>query len=125
VTALAVALATAATGPARAEAVAVPSGLAVEMIEVILDDEWQIGRFRFLAPDIAARDFDLRALRPDMDALCRQVAAPRMRDLRPDWHEVVISMSSVAIPFGQADPEVAQSFHAYRLQGDDCIWSPF
>jgi hypothetical protein len=111
--------------PAVAQQIDVPSGLAVERIEMILDDDLQIGRFRFLAPEIAERGFDLGGLRADMDALCQDVAAPELRALRPDWDEVVISLSSVAIPFGQADPEVAQSFEAYRLRGSDCIWSEF
>jgi hypothetical protein len=104
---------------------AVPSGLQVERIEVILDDDLQIGRFRFLAPGIAARGFDPGSLRPDMDALCRDIAVHELRALRPDWDEVVISLSSVAIPFGLSDPEVAQSFEVYRLRGTDCIWSRF
>jgi hypothetical protein len=111
--------------PVVAQSVAVPSGLEVERIEVILDDDLQIGRFRFLAPAIAGRGFDLQGLRPDMDALCRDIAAPELRELRPDWAEIVLSVSSVPIPFGQSDPEVAQSFEVYRLQGTDCIWSQF
>lgn len=112
-------------GPAAGQPVAVPSGLDVSRIEVILDDDLRIGRFRFLAPAIAGRGFDLGALRPDMDVLCRDVAAPELQAARPDWDEIVISISSVAIPFGQSDPEVAQSFEVYRLHGDTCIWSRF
>jgi hypothetical protein len=120
-----IALCAALAGPVSAQPVAVPSGLDVERIEVILDEDLQIGRFRFLAPEIAAQGFDRGGLRPDMDALCRDIAAPELRAARPDWDEVVISLSSVAIPFGETDPEVAQSFEVYTLRGTDCIWSQF
>jgi hypothetical protein len=118
-------LAAAVAGPVVAQPVAVPSGLAVERIETIWDEDAGLARFRFLAPDIAARGFDLRALQPDMLALCRTIALPETRAARPDWDEVVISISSEAIPFGETDPEIAQSFEGYRLRGDDCIWTPF
>ena len=112
-------------GPVVAQPVTVPSGLEVERIEVIWDDDLALARFRFLAPGIAARGFDLRGLRSDMQALCQTLALPETRAARPDWDEVVISLSSAVIPFGQADPEVVQSFEGFRLQGPDCIWVPF
>lgn len=115
-----------AAGAALAQPVALPSGLLVEPIEVILDDEMQLARFRFLAPAIAARGFDIDGLGPDFDWLCEQVAAPALRAERPDWDEVVISLSSAVIPFGTSDPEVAQAFEGYRIAGDGgCIWLQF
>lgn len=110
---------------AAAQAVSVPSGLAVERIETIWDDELRLARFRFLAPAIAARGFDLAALRPDFDALCRTVALPETRAARPGWDEVVLSMSSLPVPFGETDPEAVQAFEGYRLVGQDCIWTLF
>lgn len=118
-------LAAVVAGPVGAQPVAVPSGLAVERIETIWDADLGLARFRFLAPGIAAPGFDLRALQPDMLALCRTVALPETRAARPDWDEVVISLSSRAIAFGEIDPEVVQSFEGYRLRGDDCIWMQF
>lgn len=110
---------------ALAGTVGLPSGLTAERIEVIWDEDMQLGRFRFLAEAIAAPGFDPGGLRADMAALCREVALPEMRAARPDWDEVVISLSSVAIAFGESDPEVVQSFEGFRLVGEDCIWLPF
>mgnify|MGYP001203941194 CR=1 FL=1 len=111
---------------AAAQPLALPSGLQVEPIEVILDAEMHLARFRFLAPAIAARGFDMESLGPDFDWLCAQVAAPGLRAERPDWDEVVISLSSAVIPFGTADPEVAQAFEGYRIDSDGgCIWLQF
>lgn len=121
----ALALAAALAGPAAGQGMVLPSGLAVERIEVIWDEDLMLGRFRYLAPQIGAPGFDLGALRPDMDALCRTQALPETRAARPDWDEVVISLSSVAIAFGDSDPEVVQSFEGYRLRGEDCIWTQF
>ena len=120
-----IALLLALAAPATAQPVAVPSGLAVERIEVVWDADLGLARFRFLAPDLARPGFDLAGLRPDMDALCRTIAVPEVRATGGDWPEVVISLSSAVIPLGTIDPEVVQSFEGYRLQGEDCIWVPF
>jgi hypothetical protein len=112
-------------GGVAAQPVPVPSGLGVERLEVIWDEDLSIGRFRFLAGAIAAPGFDTRTLPEDLAYLCRTIALPETRATRPDWDEVVVSVSSAAIPFGVADPEVTQSFEAYRLDGEDCIWTPF
>lgn len=111
--------------PLAAEPVAVPSGLAVARLEVIWDEGLEIARFRFLAPDMAAPGFDRQGLRADMEALCRTIALPETRAARPGWSEVVISLSSEPIPFGETNPEVVQSFEGYRLDGERCIWMPF
>lgn len=99
--------------------------LDIALIEVILDEDLELARFRFLAPGIAARDFDLDGLGPVFDRLCAQVAAPGLRAERPDWDQVVISLSSVAIPFGAADPEVVQAFEGYRIEPEGCIWQAY
>jgi len=112
-------------GTAVAEPVVVPSGLMVERIEVIWDADLTLARFRFLAPAIAERGFDMTTLKADFDALCAAIALPETRAARPGWTDVVLSMSSVAIPFGTQDPEVVQSFETYRLQGDTCLWVQF
>jgi hypothetical protein len=112
-----------AAGGAQAQS---PSpALDLEMIEVIYDDDLRIGRFRFLAPEIAARGFDLDALDPVLDRLCAEIAAPALRADRPDWSEVVISLLSVAIAFGESDPEVVQAFEGYQIDPEGCIWQQF
>jgi len=113
-------------GPGAAQAVvALPSGVEVQLIEVILDDDLELARFRLLAPAIAAPGFDLGGLRSDFDALCDRLALPFMAARRPDWHEVVISLSSEAIPFGQTDAGVVQAFQAYDITDGGCIWQRF
>ncbi len=104
---------------------AVPTGIEVSRIEVIYDTDLQAGRFRFLAPQIAAPGFDFEALAPVFDWLCETIAAPELRAAHPDWDEVVISLSSVSIPFGTSDPEVIQAFEGYRVEAAGCIWEQF
>lgn len=100
--------------------VVLPSGLAVELIEVLYDEDLQLGRFRFLAPALTAEDRT-----EDLHLLCRGVAVPVMRAQRPDWDEVVVSLSSRALPFGETDPGIIQHFEGYSLSDGDCIWSEY
>ncbi|MEM8577328.1 MAG: DUF6497 family protein [Pseudomonadota bacterium] len=111
--------------PAFAD-IAVPSGQAVTLSEVLVDEvgaqNWV--RFRFLAPQIArgAHALSFEEAGADIDALCAQIAVPYLGewDLSPDM--VVISLSDRAVPFGQRDPEATQFFEAYRVEDGTCIW---
>ena len=102
-----------------------PSGLEVQLIEVRLDNELELGRFRLLAPALADPGVDLDALRPDFDLICAELALPFMAARQPGWSDVVISLSSTAIPFGETDPGVVQAFESYRLEAGGCIWQEF
>ena len=115
-----------AAGSAIAQQVAtLPSGLEVQLIEVRLDDELELGRFRLLAPALGEPGVDLDALRPDFDQICAELALPFMAARQPAWRDVVISLSASVIPFGETDPGVVQAFESYSLEGEDCIWQDF
>jgi hypothetical protein len=108
------------------DAVDVPSGREVRLIEVITNAPGSAGataRFRFLAPGLLADD--LAASGPDMQALCDSYALPRIGGMVPEPQQIVISLSARDVPFGQAAPDVVQFFEAYRVEGDTCIWEPF
>lgn len=112
------------------ERVAVPSGQSVTLQDVIRDAPGPEGaalRFRFIAPAIARAggtiDFDTAI--SDMLHLCQVYVVPRLGEFGPMPTQLIISLSDVAVPFGQAAPEATQFFEAYRIEGGDCIWEQF
>jgi hypothetical protein len=60
-----------------------------------------------------------------MQHLCDSYAAPRIADQgrRPD--QVIISLSDVAVPFGEAAPEATQFFESFRIEEGVCVWEMF
>ncbi|MBY6138851.1 hypothetical protein KUV26_05315 [Leisingera daeponensis] len=115
-----------------ADAISVPSGQAVTLAEVLLDDApgqpgktW--ARFRFLAPQIArgTGSVTYEAAAPDMDHLCDTLALPYLAEHGLEAARVVISLSDRAVPFGAQDPEATQFFEAYRPEGAACTWEAF
>lgn len=122
-------LAAAAT-PAAAESVEVPSGRAVEFVEILTevpgadDATW---RFRFIAPELARENgaVPLDETAADMDALCAEFVLPRLSRLDARPERVVISISDRLVPFGQAAPDAVQIFEAYGISDGDCEWEGF
>lgn len=115
------------TGPARAEEIRLPSGLAVSWIETVQDaagPEGLTARFRFLAPTItASMDFD--SLAADMQWLCDSFALPRIPSTGPQPQQIVISLSDREVPFGETAPDAVQFFEAYRPAEGICEWEMF
>lgn len=120
---LACLLAAALVLPAGAEEV--PSGQPVSRIEVIEEraPDGLVLRYRFLAPEAAALDFEARLA--DMAHLCDSVVLPEIeaRTLVPV--RVVVSLSEAPVVFGARDPATAQFFEAYRIEDSRCIWEAF
>jgi hypothetical protein len=117
--------------PALAETVAVPSGQAVTLLDVIRDapgDEGLTVRFRFVAPAIA-RDggtVGFAAAEADMQHLCDTYALPRVLTVTgPRPERIVIALSDRPVAFGEAAPEATQFFEVYAIDGDTCRWEPF
>lgn len=111
------------------QAVSVPSGQAVSLSQVLVEETGKdsIVRFRFVAPAIAREGgsvgYDVAAA--DIDHLCRDLVIPYMADYALAANHVVISMSDRDVPFGEANPQATQFFEAYRLEDADCIWEAY
>lgn len=112
--------------PGDGAEIAVPSGQAVSLQDVIWNvpgPEGMTLRFRFVAPGIAPGggvDFDTAAA--DMQFLCDSFALPRIAAQGPHPEQVIISLSDVALAFGEAAPEATQFFEAFRIEDGACIW---
>ncbi|MFN3972237.1 MAG: DUF6497 family protein [Gemmobacter sp.] len=123
------------TGPADIpaapdEPIPVPSGQLVTLQDVIWNEMGPEGltmRFRFVAPSIA-RDGGTVAFEVavwDMLHLCQAYALPRISEIGPVPAQVVVSLSDVPVPFGEAVPEATQFFEAYSIEDGTCIWEAF
>jgi len=113
--------------PGDDTAIAVPSGQPVTLQDVIWNAPGPEGltmRFRFVAPQIARQggtiSFD-RAIE-DMQALCQNFALPRLASPGPVPSQIIISLSDVPLPFGDAAPEATQFFEAFSVEGGVCKW---
>lgn len=117
--------------PVGAEgAIALPSGREVTFHDVIWGEPGPTGltvRFRFIEPDLATviKSTPYDELEADMRALCEDFALGRIANIGPQPAQIVVSISDRPVAFGEADPEAAQVFEAYRPEGDTCIWEPF
>jgi hypothetical protein len=107
--------------------IVVPSGQVVTLQDVIWNEPGPEGltlRFRFIAPSIA-REGGTVAFEDasgDMMALCRNFALPRVATTGPQPAQIIVSLSDIAIPFGEASPDATQYFEAYSIVDGECVW---
>ncbi|MBV1868727.1 MAG: hypothetical protein KUG69_12610 [Marinosulfonomonas sp.] len=109
--------------------VPVPSGQPVRLMDVITDRPATglTYRFRFVAPDIAAKNgvMDMDAVQRDMIWLCDTYALPRIASTGPQPNQIVISLSDRPTKFGDPAPKVTQFFEGYSVESNACVWEPF
>ena len=118
------------TLPGSDEAFVVPSGQAVTLHEVIVDQPAPgavIYRFRFLAPAIT-RDggtMDFEASIADMQQLCDTYAVQHLTAPLPETVQVIIAFSDKILPFGETDPDTTQFFMPFAIENGVCVLEPF
>ncbi|MFN5997228.1 MAG: DUF6497 family protein [Paracoccaceae bacterium] len=108
------------------EAVTVPSGRALTLIDIVTNargPEGATARFRFLAPGLSPEEAESASV--DMQALCDSFAIDRIDGMVPAPQQIIISFASEAVPFGEATPEVVQFFESYRPENGACAWEVF
>lgn len=108
------------------EAIAVPSGRDIRLIDIVTNtpgNEGAAARFRFLAPGLT--EDDLATSEDDMQALCDTFALPRIDGMVPEPQQIIISLSARDVPFGEPAPDVVQFFEIYRIEAGSCQWEPF
>ncbi len=112
--------------PPAGEAIEVPSGRALSLIDIVTNAPGPAGataRFRFLAPGLSADEAETAAV--DMQALCDGFAIQRIDGMVPAPQQIVISFADAAVPFGEAAPDVVQFFESYRPENGACVWEVF
>lgn len=105
----------------------VPSGQVLYLTEMLQDEAapQSLVRFRFVAPEIAVSGREFENVVDDMAFLCNEYALPRLAELNLTPHQVVISLASAPVEFGEANPSVTQYFEAYSVETGRCIWEVF
>ncbi len=109
-----------------ADGLVVPSGRDVRFLDVITNvpgPEGATARFRFVSPGITPDDSEAAAV--DMQALCDSYALPRTEGTVQQPGQIIISLSAVEVPFGEASPDVVQFFEAYAIEDGSCVWEVF
>ncbi|SMY08532.1 DUF6497 family protein [Flavimaricola marinus] len=119
------ALTTPATMPAMAQDMPVPSGMQTRFVEVVLEPDAAIARFRFLAPDLGTPGHELVDVAGDFVWLCERMAIPALDSAGWEAEQIVISISDQAVGFGETNPDVLQYFDGFSIAGDSCLWEPF
>jgi hypothetical protein len=112
--------------PPTGDAVTVPSGRELSLIEIISNvpgPEGATARFRFLAPGLTEADIATSA--DDMQALCDSFALGRIDSMVPAPQQIIISLASADVPFGEAAPDVVQFFEAFSVETGACTLAPF
>jgi hypothetical protein len=106
----------------------VPSGQPVSLQDVFWEEgESLLLRVRFTAPQIARNGgtIDYETAAKDMLYLCEIFVKPQVEQSEDKPDQIIISLSDVAVPFGEADPDATQFFEAYSIQDDACIWEVY
>lgn len=111
--------------PAK-DVITVPSGREVRLLDVITNApgaEGAAARFRFVAPGLTPGESEAAAA--DMQALCDSYALPRTDGMVPQPQQIIISLASAEVRFGDAAPNVTQFFEAYSVTNGACIWDVY
>jgi hypothetical protein len=111
---------------ASAQEIPVPSGTQMTLFEVLFEQEpVALARFRFVVPAIADAAVPFGDLLPDIEHLCGNVAVPALATNGWTSGEIVISLASEPLPFGEIAPEIKQYFQPFSIQDGVCQWEEF
>lgn len=117
------------TVPAMAEPVTAPSGLTWGLQETLFeptgasDDDIEVIRLRYvseLVADRAAYGFDV--IEKDFVFFCESVGLQKVTESAPQARQIIVSVASDWVAFGETAPEIVQYFEAFRPEGNLCIW---
>lgn len=114
---------------ARGIEVTAPSGLAMTLDGVIVEENPWSGEtlvvVRLVVPAIAGTIANPIALRDDMGWACRTWGVPAAESLSSPPDLVVVEMMAAQVERGATTPGIRRFFEQFRLQGPDCIWELF
>ncbi len=109
---------------AAAPEIALASGLAVALFDVLLEPETGVARFRFVAPAIGTAGFGYAEVAGDLQLLCEAYALPALAAHGWEPREVVVSFSAREVAFGEPT-DALQYFEPFRVEGSACLREDF
>ena len=105
---------------AMAQEFTAPSGLVIEVAEVVLEDETRFARFRFVAPALGGDGAGFADVAGDFVWICETFAIPALASSDWDAAQIVVSMADRDVPFGQTDPDAVQYFTGFSVADATC-----
>ncbi|EPX79848.1 DUF6497 family protein [Litoreibacter arenae] len=85
--------------------------------------ERRIVRIRLVAPGIADKEkFGFEVIEADFQSLCDSEGLRIVAESAPNAREIIVSVASGRVPFGETVPNVVQYFDAFSVDGDTCVW---
>ncbi|WP_281858008.1 DUF6497 family protein [Litoreibacter halocynthiae] len=83
----------------------------------------RIVRMRLLAPQIVdQKQFGFDVIESDFQALCESEGLRIVAESAPNAQEIVVSVASEAMPFGESAPNVVQYFDLFTVVDGTCVW---
>ena len=113
------------TAPACAQELLAPSGLKMNLYEVILEEDIALVRFRFEVPEIAQNALPFAEVADDMQAICDQSLLPGLKQSGWQDGQIIMQLSAQQVEFGATVPEITQYFQPFTIGTDTCIWEDF
>lgn len=117
------------TADGAGEVVLLPGGQEAVLQDVISNvpgPEGMTLRFRFVSAAIApGGGLDFEGASAALQYLCDSYALPRVDDFGPAPAQIILSLSDVPVPFGEAAPDAVQYFESYRIEDGACQWEMF
>ena len=102
------------------------SGLTVVRSDVLFeppgayDAARQLVRLRYVSEELPEYSFE--RISGDFQELCERDGLAVADDFAPNATQLIVSLSSEPVVFGETAPNVVQYFDAFRRDGDTCIW---
>ena len=80
-------------------------------------------RIRLVAPQIVDQEqFSFDVVEPDFQVLCDSEGLRIVAEFAPNAREIVVSVASETVPFGESAPNVVQYFDLFSVEGNTCVW---
>lgn len=111
--------------PAMGQELVAPSGLKMNLYEVILEQDIALVRFRFEVPEIAGNALAFTDVADDLQAVCDQSLLPGLKQSGWEDGQIVMQLSAEQIEFGAIVPDITQYFQPFSIGPDTCIWEDF
>lgn len=109
--------------------IALPSGLVVREHEIRMEPVGApaalVGtlRLRYVASQLGdAQGFGFDRIEGDFAHLCSSFGLKMRRISAPKLEQVIISIASEPVAFGESAPEIVQYFDSFRVDSGTCIW---
>ena len=106
------------------ELIALPSGLDVRVQEVIFEENPDVARFRFVAPELGTDGRGYEEVHGDFPWLCQEMILPTLTETQKAG-DVVISIADREVTFGEFTPEATQYFELFHVVDDICMSESF